>query len=345
MPSIRVDELGKRFGDTVAVDDLSFAVEEGELFGMLGPNGAGKSTLINVLCTLLSPTSGAATVNGHDVRADPAAVRASIGVVFQEPALDEELTGAENLAFHARLYGLDRTERRERIDDVLDLVDLESERDDLVKEYSGGMKRRLEIARGLIHEPAVLFLDEPTLGLDAQTRRATWEYIRRMNDAAGVTVVLTTHYMAEAERLCDRVAIVDQGEIVALDTPSALKDRQGGDVIAVAVDGDPAPLREGLSAKPWVRDVEEVDGGVHVTLERGETRIPDVVRVADAAGVTITSVEHRKPSLETAFLSLTGDRLGSPGDGEPDAGSLGGRRGGFGAGQGGPNETGTEAER
>ena len=181
MYAIQVDELTKRFETTTAVDGLSFTVEQGELFGMLGPNGAGKSTLINMLCTLLKSTDGSATVNGHDVRTETSAVRDSIGVVFQEQALDEELTGEENLAFHARMYGLGRTERRERIDDVLALVDLSDVRDEPVKQYSGGMKRRLEIARGLIHEPAVLFLDEPTLGLDAQTRRATWEYIRRVN--------------------------------------------------------------------------------------------------------------------------------------------------------------------
>ncbi|RLM67142.1 ATP-binding cassette domain-containing protein [Halorubrum sp. Atlit-26R] len=309
MDAIQVDTLTKRFETTTAVDGLSFTVEQGELFGMLGPNGAGKSTLINILCTLLKPSDGRATVNGYDIREETAAVRDSIGIVFQEPALDEELTGAENLAFHARLYGLGKAERTERIDEVLELVDLATVRDEPVKQYSGGMKRRLEIARGLIHEPAVLFLDEPTLGLDAQTRRATWEYIRRMNEDAGVTVVLTTHYMEEADQLCDRVAIVDQGKIVALDTPEALKDQQGGDVIVVGLDGDAATLVAQLETQSWVREIDVTETEVHVTLELGETRIPDLVRIADDVGVAITSVELRKPSLETVFLSLTGSTL------------------------------------
>jgi ABC-2 type transport system ATP-binding protein len=308
MDAIRVDGLVREFGDTTAVDGLSFSVAEGELFGLLGPNGAGKSTLINVLCTLLAPTAGAATVAGHDVRTETDAVRDSIGVVFQEPALDEDLTGEENLTFHARLYGLDRRTRRERIDEVLALVDLADVRDRRVKGYSGGMKRRLEIARGLLHEPAVLFLDEPTLGLDAGTRRDTWEYIRALNDA-GVTVVLTTHYMEEADALCDRIAIVDDGNIVALDTPAALKSGLGGDTVTVETADDPAGLVERLRAEPWVDGVEVTTEGVTVTLAGSGTRIPAVVRLADAAGVAVTAVDQRTPSLETAFLSLTGRTL------------------------------------
>jgi ABC-2 type transport system ATP-binding protein len=312
--AIDVDGLTKRFGETTAVDDLSFTVGEGELFGLLGPNGAGKSTLINVLCTLLGPTEGTASVNGHDVRRETGAVRDSIGVVFQEAALDEELTGAENLAFHARMYGLGRRERAERIDEVLALVDLEDVRDATVEEYSGGMKRRLEIARGLLHRPAVLFLDEPTLGLDAQTRRDTWEYIRRMN-REGVTVVMTTHYMEEADQLCDRVAIVDEGRVVALDAPGALKESLGGDVITVDLDGDPGAAVDRLRGAPWVRAVESTPSGLAVTLERGETRIPDVVRAIDRTDATITAIDHRKPTLEAVFLSLTGGSLRDGRDG------------------------------
>jgi ABC-2 type transport system ATP-binding protein len=309
MVAIRVEELTKRFETTTAVDGITFDVEDGELFGLLGPNGAGKSTLINMLCTLLDPSDGTATVAGYDVERETAAVRDNIGIVFQEPALDEELTGAENLAFHARMYGLGRAERSDRIDEVLALVDLSDVRDSPVKQYSGGMKRRLEIARGLLHQPTVLFLDEPTLGLDAQTRRDTWEYIRSMNEDAGVTVVLTTHYMEEADQLCDRVAIVDDGKIVALDTPQALKDRQGGDVVVVGLDGDASALVDDLRMRQWVRDVDVTEIGVRITLELGETRIPDIVRVADTVGVEVTSVDLRKPSLETVFLSLTGSTL------------------------------------
>ncbi|WP_313696223.1 ATP-binding cassette domain-containing protein [Halorarum halobium] len=319
--AIRVESLRREFDATTAVDGLSFAVEEGELFGLLGPNGAGKSTLINMLCTLLAPTGGTASVAGHDVRTDTAGVRDSIGIVFQEPALDEELTAEENLAFHARLYGLDRAERAERIGEVLALVDLVDERDTLVKQFSDGMKRRLEIARGLVHRPAVLFLDEPTLGLDAGTRRDTWAYIRRLNDEAGVTVVLTTHYMDEADQLCDRVAVVDSGRIVALDAPQALKDDLGGDVISVELaDGDDADrLTAALRDRPWVASVEETADGLAVTVERGETKIPALVGVAADVGATVTAVGLHSPTLETVFLSLTGTTMAE--SAEPDASS------------------------
>lgn len=309
MSAIRTTGLSKRYGETVAVDDLSVTVESGEVFGMLGPNGAGKSTLIGMLCTLSTPTDGEATVNGYDIRSERDAVRDSIGVVFQEPALDEELTAAENLAFHARMYGLSREERRERIGDLLDLVELADVADDPVGEYSGGMKRRLEIARGLIHEPEVLFLDEPTLGLDAQTRRATWRYIERMNDERGVTVVLTTHYMEEADHLCDRVAIVDDGNVIALDTPTTLKAQQGGDMLELGLEGDVATLTARLEGTPWVESVTATDAGVQVALAGDRTRVPDVVRLADETGVTITAVEVHRPSLETVFLALTGNTI------------------------------------
>jgi ABC-2 type transport system ATP-binding protein len=307
--AIAIDRLSKRFGATTAVDDLSFAVERGELFGLLGPNGAGKSTLINMLCTLLDPTEGTATVNGHDIMAETGAVRDSLGIVFQEPALDEELTGAENLAFHGRLYGQRRGERERRVEEILELVDLADERDVPVDNYSGGMQRRLEIGRGLMHEPEVLFLDEPTVGLDARTRRDTWEYITRMNEEGGATVVLTTHNMEEADELCDRVAIVDGGEIAALDSPERLKESLGGDLVYLGIEGSRTNYLDRLDAQSWISDYGETDGGVGVTLERGETRVPDLVRIADEAGATITSVDLRKPSLENVFLSLTGSTI------------------------------------
>jgi ABC-2 type transport system ATP-binding protein len=313
MDAIRVEELRREFGETVAVDDVSLTVPEGELFGLLGPNGAGKSTLINMLCTLLRPTAGEAAVDGHDVRTEMGAVRDSIGVVFQETALDDDLTGAENLSFHARLYGLPAGQRRDRLDEVLALVDLEADRDRRVEEYSGGMKRRLEIARGLLHEPAVLFLDEPTLGLDAGTRRDTWEYIRALNDA-GVTVVLTTHYMDEADALCDRVAIVDDGSIVARDTPAALKARLGGEVIGVETTDDPTPLVDALADSEWVDAVERTTTGLTVTPAEGTSRLPDIVRVADRVGVTITTIDRQLPTLETVFLSLTGREIAASGE-------------------------------
>ncbi|WP_226481429.1 ABC transporter ATP-binding protein [Natrinema amylolyticum] len=312
MNAIHVDGITKEFDGVTAVDDLSFAVERGELFGLLGPNGAGKSTLINMLVTLLPPTSGTATVNGHDVRSEKGAVRSSLGIVFQEPALDEELTGAENLAFHSRLYGQNGADRTDRIDEVLALVGLDAERDDPVGTYSGGMKRRLEIGRGLLHEPAVLFLDEPTVGLDARTRRDMWEYIERLNEDAGVSIVLTTHYIEEAEHLCDRVAIVDEGDIVAMDSPGALKASLGGDVVALEFAGDdvPSALLERLDERSWAREYTVVETGVRVTVDDGDARIADLVRLADETDARISAVDLREPTLENVFLDLT-DRSGA----------------------------------
>lgn len=309
MDAIQVDGLTKEFETVTAVDDLSFTVEQGEVFGLLGPNGAGKSTLINMLVTLLRPMDGTARVNGHDIRNETGSVRDSLGIVFQEPAVDEELTGAENLVFHARMYGMQKAEREQRISEVLDLVDLTDEANDPVESYSGGMQRRLEIGRGLMHEPDVLFLDEPTTGLDARTRQDTWEYIQRLNEESGVTIILTTHYMDEADYLCERVAIMDQGEIVAVDSPEDLKDSLGGDVVTLGLDGSPNDLFERLDELSWVREYTETDGGVAITLARGDTRVPSLVRLADDAGATITTVDLHKPSLDDVFLSFTGSTL------------------------------------
>ncbi|SEV98465.1 ABC transporter ATP-binding protein [Natrinema salifodinae] len=343
MDAIHVDGLTKEFDGVTAVDDLSFTVERGELFGLLGPNGAGKSTLINMLVALLPPSSGTASVNGHDVRSEKGAVRSSLGIVFQEPALDEELTGAENLAFHSRLYGQARSDRADRIDEVLGLVGLSAVRDDPVGTYSGGMKRRLEIARGLLHEPAVLFLDEPTVGLDARTRRDTWEYIEQLNEAAGVSIVLTTHYIEEADRLCDRVAIVDDGDIVAIDAPAALKESLGGDVVALEFASDgaeagtegqsdvPSALLDRLDDRAWCRDYAVADGrsGVHVTVDDGDARIAALVRLADETGAGITSIDLREPTLENVFLELTDrDRAAAGAGRSRGLAALGGTRSG-----------------
>lgn len=222
---IETDKLTKSFGELVAVDSLDLKVKKGEIFGLLGPNGAGKTTTISMLSTILPSSGGKATVAGYDIDKERKAVRASIGIVFQNHSLDEELTGYENLDFHGRLYGMSKDERWERIMELLELVDLKEKKDLQVKNYSGGMKRRLEIARGLLHRPEVLFLDEPTLGLDPQTRRYIWEYIRDMNKNDGVTILLTTHYMEEADALCDRVAIIDHGKKIAVDPPKKLKSK------------------------------------------------------------------------------------------------------------------------
>jgi ABC-2 type transport system ATP-binding protein len=333
MGAIEVRGLTKRYEDVVAVDSLDLSVGSGELFGLLGPNGAGKSTLINVCCTLLAPTDGTATVAGHEVRTAPGEVRRRIGVVFQEPALDEELTGAENLAFHGRLYGMRNPRRAERIEEVLGLVDLTDRRDERVGTYSGGMARRLELARGLLHGPEVLFLDEPTVGLDAGTRNAVREYVRELNARTGVTVVLTTHYMDEAAALCDRVAVVDRGSVVACDTPEALTSRLGGDHVEVGAD-DPVAARDRVAGLDWVETVAVVDGGIEVVVDAGERRVaPLLTAVGEVASVSTVSV--RKPTLEQVFLELTGRSLRDEGDrpvgsGEPAGGraAANGRGGG-----------------
>jgi ABC-2 type transport system ATP-binding protein len=309
MDAIQVSDLTKRFDDVTAVDRLSFRVQKGELFGLLGPNGAGKTTTINMLSTLLKPTSGLAQVAGHDVRRNQDQVRRSIGVVFQEPALDTKLTGKENLTFHAMMYGLAKGDREKRIAQVLDLVELQEKSDTLVENYSGGMKRRLEIARGLIHRPQVLFLDEPTLGLDAQTRRHIWEYIKQLNAEYSVTIILTTHYMEEADYLCQRVAIMDRGRFVALDAPSKLKDILGGDVVSLDVEGDASHFAAQLESVEWVKTCRQHGSTLTLTLEKGERRIPELIQRAQENRIEVTCVNLRKPSLENVYLFYTGKTM------------------------------------
>jgi ABC-2 type transport system ATP-binding protein len=306
MYAIRVENLVKRFEDVTAVDSISFTVDQGELFGLLGPNGAGKTTTINILSTLIRPTSGLAEVGGYEVTRNRDRVRKSIGVVFQEPALDGKLTGRENLEFHAMMYGLDKAERRQRIAAVLELVELSDKAAVLVEKYSGGMKRRLEIARGLIHHPKVLFLDEPTLGLDAQTRRHIWEYVRKLNKESGATIILTTHYMEEADFLSDRIAIMDHGKFVALDTAPRLKDVLGGDVVSLEIESGTDGFLAAVRALDWIKQVHVHDEVLHLTMDRGERRIPELIGIAGERGAVVSCVHLRKPSLEDVFLHFTG---------------------------------------
>jgi len=309
MDAIKIEKLTKVFNGVTAVDHISFSVETGELFGLLGPNGAGKTTAINMLSTLLKSTSGYGEVVGFDISKDKDAVRRSIGVVFQEPALDTKLTGRENLEFHAMMYGMRKDERRERIDEVLKLVELTEKEKVLVENYSGGMKRRLEIARGLIHRPKVLFLDEPTLGLDAQTRRHIWDYIKKLNKESGVTIILTSHYMEEADFLCDRVAIIDYGKIVAMDSPEKLKDILGGDVVSIEIDGNADGLKKELKSLDWIKTLTEHGNCLSLTMESGERRIPEIINAAQRNGITVACVHLRKPSLEDVFLHYTGHTI------------------------------------
>lgn len=272
---------------------------EGEIFGFLGPNGAGKSTTIQMLATLLKPTSGTALVNGFDIRNYPDKVRQSIGLVFQDPSLDERLTAGENLNFHAMLYNVDKVTMNKRVAEVLEMVGLAERERDQVKTFSGGMRRRLEIARGLVHYPKVLFLDEPTVGLDPQTRKHIWEHIHYLRDKEGLTIFLTTHYMDEAEN-CQRIAVIDYGEIVALDTPDNLKELVGGDVIRVSTDNN----EEAVSAikDRFNMDVETQGNDIIMHVERGETFIP---RLAEVLKESIRAITIKKPSLDDVFLHLT----------------------------------------
>jgi ABC-2 type transport system ATP-binding protein len=297
-PVIEVQQLVKKFGAFTAVAGIDFTVEEGEFFGFLGPNGAGKSTTINILATLLPPTAGRALLAGFDVVRQPTQVRQSIGMVFQDPSLDDRLTAEENLRFHAMLYQVPRRVRAERTERVLDIVGLTDRRHSLVRTFSGGMRRRLEIARGLLHYPKVLFLDEPTVGLDPQTRNAIWDHIRRLRQQIGITVFMTTHYLDEAEN-CARIAIIDHGKIQALDSPAALKRRVGGDAVIVA--GDPA-LEQDLAQRYGVA-VHRVDGAYHFQVPAGAEFVPRVVMDFKDR---VRSIQVKQPSLDDVFLQLTG---------------------------------------
>ncbi len=305
MDIITTIDLTKKFNDFTAVDHISFSIKKGEIFGFLGPNGAGKTTTIKMLTTLLYPTEGSATLSDFDIIKERDDVRQKIGVVFQEPALDTELTGKENLDFHARMYGLSKDKRKNRINDVLQLVDLVEKKDVLVKNYSGGMKRRLEIARGLMHYPTVLFLDEPTLGLDSQTRRAIWEYIKKMNKEEHTTIFLTTHYMDEADYLCDRVGIIDKGKILVIDTTQNLKNSVGNDVITLSC-SELDKFTKRLEKEDWIKNIKRHD--LHLTLgvEKGEEKIPAVFEIAHKLKIKIKSISVRKPTLDDVFLHFTG---------------------------------------
>ena len=306
MNAIKTEKLTKEFGNLVAVDNIDLEIEVGELFGLLGPNGAGKTTFIKMLATLLRPTSGKAHVWEHDISKDQNAVRRSIGIVFQDPSVDSKLTGKENLDFHARMYRLNKELREKRVREVLELVGLEDKTKVLLENYSGGMQRRLEIARGLMHYPNVLFLDEPTLGLDAQTRRNIWDYIKKLNEEEEVTIVMTTHYMEEADYLCDRVAIIDHGSIVALDTPKNLKNIIGADVISLNVTEGMDRFINVLKRFDWVKKITEHDGFIDICVEEGETKIPEIVITAQREGISIKSVSLHEPTLEDVFLQFTG---------------------------------------
>ena len=297
---IKIRSLVKKYGDHIAVDNLTLDIKENEVFGLLGSNGAGKTTTIHILATLLKPSSGSATVNGYDIICQPAKVRSSIGIVFQAPSSDDMLTGYENLQLHSMLYSIPRHTRKHRIDEVLNLVGLTERRHDQVKTYSGGMRRRLEIARGLLHKPKVMFLDEPTLGLDPASRETMWKYIQRLVREEKMTVILTTHYMEEADILCDRIGIIDKGRIVALDTPKGLKAGLGGDIIRIKTHNNP----DKISQLDFVHKVEQNDGFLVLSVNNAKRDLPMLLRHIEAE-----IAESSSPTLNDVFIHLTGRNI------------------------------------
>jgi ABC-2 type transport system ATP-binding protein len=303
MDVIEASNIVKKFGELEAVKGVSFSVKEGEIFGFLGPNGAGKTTTINILCTLLKPTAGQAKVNGHDVVKERSQVRQSIGLVFQEPTLDDYLTAEQNLRFHGYAYGVPKNVLEPRLKELLEMMELWDRRKGKISTYSGGMKRRLEIARGLLHHPRVLFLDEPTLGLDPQTRRRIWDYIHDLRKRENLAIFMTTHYMDEAEN-CDRIAIIDYGRTVALDTLEKLKDGVGGDVISVKTEDNEEAVR--LLERQYKFKPAIENGIISFTVSHGEEFLPKFV---SGFPLRLLSIGLRRPTLEDVFLKLTGRNI------------------------------------
>ena len=299
MVIIKTTALTKSYGKIQAVRSIDLNIEKGEIFGLLGPNGAGKTTTIGMLCTIIRPTSGSASIAGCDVVSEPAQVRREVGIVFQDPTLDTVLTGRENLELHARLYGVPSDIREKRITEMLELVDLKQRSNDVTRTYSGGMRRRLELARGLLHRPAVLFLDEPTLGLDPQTRARIWEYIKKMAQMEQTTVVLTTHYMEEAQQVCDRVGIIDHGRIIALNSPENLKESMGGDMVVIRAKEPPL---EKIRALPYVSEVKENEGALEIITKEAHLHLAEILSMIK----DVECVEVRVPTLNDVFIKLTG---------------------------------------
>ena len=296
--------------DIRAVDSINFEIKKGEIFGFLGPNGAGKTTTINMLCTLMKPTGGGATVCGYNIIKQANEVRECIGIVFQDTTLDDQLTARENLELHGRLYGLKKSKMEKRIDEVLGLVELNDRANSIVKTFSSGMQRRLEIARGLIHYPQFLFLDEPTLGLDPQTRKHVWDYIIKLKKEREITIFLTTHYMEEADELCDRVAIIDHGKIIALDTPKNLKDGLGGDTIILDISEDDVE-----KAKKVFKKAKIFESQVLLSVKNAGREIKKVLEKAKKKKIEVIEANIRKPTLNDVFLNLTGRRIREEGVG------------------------------
>jgi ABC-2 type transport system ATP-binding protein len=310
MNAIEVDHLVKKFNHLVAVDDITFNVANGEIFGLLGPNGAGKTTLIRMMTTLTPPTSGTARIGGHDINTDADGVRHVLGVIPQAFTSDPELTARENMLIHAKLYGVPADRRNALIDGLLESVDLLKFRDALVRTFSGGMRRRLEIARGLVHSPQILFLDEPTTGLDPVSRTNVWEMIRNLREKSDLTILITTHYMDEADKLCERIAIVDHGKLAALDTPDRLKDSiTGADVVEAEFNNAPAGWLDQLRALAQAASVTQRDEVVHISSHDGPATVAALMDLARSRKVTVRKVSVQSTTLDDVFLHYTGREL------------------------------------
>ncbi len=319
---IEVEQLSKRFGPVTAVDGLSFAVRPGRVTGFLGPNGAGKSTTVRMLCTLLAPTSGQAVIGGFDVATDPGAVRLRIGVALQEASLDPKQTGAELLRLQGLLYGLPKRLMKQRVAELGELIDLTDALDRRISTYSGGMKRRLDLAAALVHNPDILFLDEPTTGLDPVSRARVWDEVRRLNKDLGMTIFLTTQYLEEADLLADRVGIINHGVIVAEGTPTDLKRSVGADVIVARVDGDASVVRGAIEAVPGVQSVESHGNELIVNTDNGSATISPIAVALASCEVAVRDLTLRTPTLDDVFLDLTGARIETDSvDDEDEAGT------------------------
>jgi ABC-2 type transport system ATP-binding protein len=306
---VKVEGLSKSYGKFKAVDNISFDVKEGEIFGFLGPNGAGKTTTINMLTTLIRPSSGDATVCGYDIKKDATEVRRNVGVVPQEYTADEDMTGLNNILLCADLYGMPRRDSREHAAELLELVELQDAAHKKVSTYSGGMRRRLELACGLINYPKALFLDEPTLGLDVQTRAAVWKYIRALKDDYQMTLFLTTHYLEEADSLCDRIAIIDHGHVIRIGTPGELKASVGGDIIVVGVKEDTPDISSDLAKVISVKEVKRNGNEYRIKAELGEQASPQIMDLVRSKGLHVSKISLTKPTLDEAYLEFTGRSL------------------------------------
>lgn len=308
MKAIETKNLTKKFGSLTAVNKVNLEVDQGEIFGLLGPNGAGKSTFISMLCTILKPSSGTALVEGYDILKEASKVRRSIGIVFQDPSIDDRLTGMENMEMHADLYDVPRDVMHSRIEEVLQLVELEDRSSNYVNTYSRGMRRRLEIARSLIHYPKVLFLDEPTIGLDPQSREYIWNYIKDLKEQENITIILTTHYMEEADKLCDRIAIIDQSKIIALDTPKTLKDELGGETIIIE-SSDNDLLSNKIEDAKLADNILKTENELNLCVKNAHTTLARIVELAVSVGVYINNISIREPDLNDVFMHFTGKKI------------------------------------